>query len=92
MLEIIVIFFFTRKVRSIAEKHNVPPKKWLLRLVLTWFGVEALTIGAIMLFTGNTTKDGFLMASLVGILLAIISAFYNISVMMNEMNKTDGHS
>ena len=84
MIEMLTLAYFSRKVKSIAEEQNISAKKWLWRLFLTWFGVEILTIIVVIFSLENTSKDSFIIASLVGVILAIISAFYTTSLMRKE--------
>jgi hypothetical protein len=42
MLEIVLLFFLTRKIGQIALSKNETAWVWKLRVVLYWFGAELL--------------------------------------------------
>ncbi len=87
MIEIIVLALFIKKVRTFAEEKNINPKKWIKRLVLTWFAVELIAIAIILLVSGKDIDEMFLVASLPAILLAIVSGFYTINLLKKEIEK-----
>ena len=62
MIEIIALFFLTRKVGQMAELKGLSPGRWKLIMVLAWFGFEIL--GALV---GMMISGELLMAALLGI-------------------------
>jgi len=44
MLEIILLFFLTRKNGTLAEQKGEPKPRWQLYTVLAWFGLEIMGV------------------------------------------------
>ena len=88
MLEILAIGYFTKKIRTIAEEKNIKPSKWIWRLVLTWFGVEIVTIILIFALTNTDIDDGIFMAVLPALILAALSAVYTVEQLKKQPDQT----
>ncbi len=86
MLEILAIGYFTKKIRTIADEKNIKPSKWIWRLVLTWFGVEIVTIILFFTLTNTNIDDGIFMAVLPALIMAALSAFYTVEQLKKELN------
>jgi len=86
MLEILAIGYFTKKIRTIADEKNIKPSKWIWRLVLTWFGVEIVTIILFFTLTNTNIDDGIFMAVLPALIMAALSAFYTVEQLKKEPN------
>lgn len=86
MLEILAIGYFTKKIRTIADEKNIKPSKWIWRLVLTWFGVEIVTIILFFTLTNSDIDDGIFMAVLTALIMAALSAFYTVEQLKKEPN------
>ncbi|WP_396635008.1 hypothetical protein [Maribacter sp. R86514] len=86
MLEILAIGYFTKKIRTIADEKNIKPSKWIWRLVLTWFGVEIVTIILFFTLTNTDIDDGIFMALLPALIMAALSAFYTVKQLKKEPN------
>lgn len=86
MLEILAIGYFTKKIRTIADEKNIKPSKWIWRLVLTWFGVEIVTIILFFTLTNSDIDDGIFMAVLPALIMAALSAFYTVEQLKKEPN------
>ncbi|MEO0468904.1 MAG: hypothetical protein AAF206_04725 [Bacteroidota bacterium] len=64
MLEIIMIFFLSRKLRDSAEARGESKGKWTAYMVLAWFGIEIAVVVTMIMTLG---EDVTLVAGLVGI-------------------------
>ena len=55
MLEIIALIFLTKKVGETATRKGLPPGRWKLYTVLTWFAFEVagFIVGALLFGSGN---------------------------------------
>jgi len=84
MIEMLALAFFIKKTRTLAEEKNINPKKWIWKLVLTWFGVEFMTIILIILASGKDIDEMIFVASLPAILLASLSALYTVNLLKKE--------
>lgn len=61
MIEIILLFFLTRKIGRQAAEKGETPWKWKVSAVLTWFAAEFTGYGLFIFGTGiaDPTKDMF---------------------------------
>ena len=82
MLEILALSFFVKKIRQIAEAKNIKPTKWMIILLITWFGVEFGTIALFFIITGVDFEDGIWIA-IPAVLFAVLSAF----IVINQFDK-----
>lgn len=74
MIEIIAIFFFSKKIREICEEKGVKAGKWIALLVGAWFGSEVIVIVGGMILLG-LNEDGIFQLIIPALIVAIASAF-----------------
>ncbi|MBL7765057.1 MAG: hypothetical protein JNJ58_03115 [Chitinophagaceae bacterium] len=79
MLEIIILFFLTKKIGATAIRKGLKPGIWKLYTVLAWFGGEI--IGFVVGL--NLFKDNLLMS----VLLAIPCAVGGYHIIKNTLEK-----
>lgn len=80
MLEIIILFFLTKKIGVLAATKGLPAGRWKLYLVLAWIVAELFgAVIAVMIFG----KDNLFSALLVAIACAASSYF----ILTNYLNK-----
>jgi len=83
MIEIFAIVFFSKKIRTIAEQKNINPSKWIWRLILTWFGVEILSVVLYVVITGDDLEN-IVLIFIPAMALAAASAFYTVKQLEKE--------
>lgn len=76
MIELIALFFFSKKIRSICEEKGIKPGKWLALLIATWFGIELLVIRTGMYFFDISITDESIYALILPAMLAGIFSAY----------------
>ena len=80
MLEIIILYFLTKKIGALAVTKGLPAGRWKLYLVLAWIVAELFgAVIAVMIFG----KDNLFSALLVAIACAASSYF----ILTNYLNK-----
>ena len=80
MLEIIILFFLTKKIGVLAVSKGLSAGRWKLNLVLAWIVAELLgAIIALVVFG----KDNLFSALLIAIACAISTYF----IIINYLNK-----
>ena len=53
MIEIIALFFLTRKIGRLAQLKGLAPGRWKLVMVLSWFGFEIAGLIIGIMISGN---------------------------------------
>ena len=63
MLEIILLFFLTKKIGILAEAKGLSAKRWKLYLILAWIGAELIgAFIAVLIFGPDDLFSCFLVA------------------------------
>lgn len=75
MIEILALFFFSRKIKSSCEAKGIKPGKWIAILVGTWIGVELLVLLGGIFYFGMSEAVIYKMI-VPALIAAIVSAFF----------------
>jgi len=52
MLDIIVLFFLCRRIKSLAIEKNLKPTKWIIFTIISWFVCEGIGFNIAMGWNG----------------------------------------
>ena len=69
MLEIIALYFLTKRIGELADRKGQPRGKWKLFTVLGWFGFEFGGMSLMALILGDTSN------LLILVIFGLLSAF-----------------
>lgn len=92
MIEIFALIYFSQKAKRIAEQKGENPTKWVLQLIATWVGVEALVIILAMLFFDLNIETDYIKMAIPAMLLGLASAFFTIKQLENKEENTTNNS
>ncbi len=80
MLEIVILYFLTKKIGVLAATKGLSAGRWKLNLVLAWIVAELVgAVMAVMIFG----KDNLFSSLLIAIACAVSTYF----IIMNYLNK-----
>ena len=80
MLEIIILYFLTKKIGLLAASKGLSAGRWKLNLVLAWIAAELLGAFMAVIIFG---KDNLFSALLIAIACALSTYF----IIINYLNK-----
>lgn len=78
MIELLLIFYFSRKIRKLAEERGIIAGRWIAKLVIYWFVAE-LSVFAIGIYFLGQSEDTLLKLVVPALVAAIATAFFVIN-------------